>query len=520
MQAFLTQPLHKAVRQCPQAPALSFGELTFSYAALTERVARLASALQTLGMQAGDRVGMLSLNSHRYIEYFYGVWWGGGAINPVNIRWNPKEVAYSLDDCDTRVLLVDDTFKAMIPTLRELSKSLRTIVYTGDGDMPEGAVGYETLLAQAMPVADACRQGDDLAAVLYTGGTTGQPKGVMLSHTNLVTSALGSLLAIPRPPDATAVIAMPIFHVGGFGHVLQLIMGLHRIVILPAFEEIAVLRAIQQHRATEMGLVPIMIKRMLEHPRFTEYDVSSVRLMIYGAAPIDATLLATALQALPRVNFYQSYGMTECSPIISVLPAYAHLEPHVSAGKLRSAGVPTMQADVRIVDAEDRDVPQDSVGEIITRGPMVMLGYWNKPQETAAALRGGWMHTGDSGYLDADGFLYTVDRLKDMIISGGENVYSAEVENAIAQMPEVSMSAVIGIPDDMFGERVHAVVVLRPGAVLTEQAVTEHCRTLIAGYKCPRSVEFRDQLPVTAAGKLQKFVLREPFWQGRERKVN
>jgi len=520
MHSFLTQPLHKAVQQCPQAPALSFGEINFSYAEFTERVARLATALQTLGMAAGDRVGMLSLSSHRYVEYFYGVWWGGGAINPVNIRWNPKEVAYSLDDCDTRILLVDDAFGPMIPALRELSTSLQTIVYVGDGAVPEGAVGYEALLAQASPMADACRQGDDLAAVLYTGGTTGQPKGVMLSHTNLVTSALGYRLAIPRQPGTTAVIAMPIFHVGGFGHVLQLVMGLHRIVILPAFEEIAVLQAIQQYRATEIGLVPTMIKRVVEHPRFAEFDLSSLRLMVYGASPIDATLLTKALQALPQVSFYQGYGMTECSPIISVLPAWAHLEPHASAGKLRSAGLPTMQAELRIVDAEDRDVAPGSVGEILARGPMVMLGYWNKPKETAGALRGGWMHIGDSGYMDADGFLYTVDRVKDMIISGGENVYSGEVENAIAQMPEVSMSAVIGIPDEAFGERVHAVIVPRPGATLTAQAVTDHCRTLIAGYKCPRSVEFRDQLPLTAAGKLQKFALREPFWKGRERRVN
>jgi acyl-CoA synthetase (AMP-forming)/AMP-acid ligase II len=520
MQSFLTQPLHKALQQCPQAPALSFGALNFSFADLTDRVARLASVLQGLGMQPGDRVGMLSLNSHRYIEYFYAVWWGGGAINPVNIRWSPKEIVYSLDDCDTCILLIDDTYKAMIPALRAMSKSLKAIVYTGDGDVPDGAIGYEILLERATPVVDSYRSGNELAAVLYTGGTTGLPKGVMLSHTNLITSALGYLLAIPRKASTTAVIAMPIFHVGGFGHVLQLIMGLHRIVILPSFEESAVLQAIQEHRVTETGLVPIMLKRVVEHPRFAEFDTSSLCIMIYGAAPIDTTLLAKALAVLPQVSFYQGYGMTECSPIISVLPAYAHLEPHASAGKLRSAGLPTVQSEVRIVDDEDRDVAPGRVGEIIVRGPMVMLGYWNKPQETVTTLRGGWMHTGDSGYIDKDGFLYTVDRLKDMVITGGENVYSGEVENAIAQMPEVSMSAVIGIPDDAFGERVHAVIVLRPGATLTAQAVTDHCRTLIAGYKCPRSVEFRDQLPLTAAGKLQKFQLREPFWQGRERRIN
>lgn len=520
MQPFLTQPLHKALQQCPQAPALRCADHYCTYATLTDRVARLACTLQTLGMAPGDRIGMLSLNSHRYLEFLFGVWWGGGVVNPVNIRWNPKEVSYSLDDCDTRVLLVDDTFKTMIPALRELSKSLRVIVYTGDGDVPEGALAYETLLAQASPVDDAGRQGDDLATVMYTGGTTGLPKGVMLSHNNLVSDVLGSLIAIPRPPDSTAVVAAPLFHIGGCALLLQAIHSLQSLVILPMFDDIPVLQAIQDQRATEIFLVPTMIKRLVEHPRFAEFDVSSLRLMIYGAAPIDGTLLDKALQAFPNAGFYQAYGMTECAPVITVLSEHAHLVGQTDAAKLRSAGQTIALAQVRIVDSEDKEVATGTVGEILARGPMVMQGYWNKPQETASVLRGGWMHTGDSGYMDADGFLYTVDRLKDMIVTGGENVYSAEVENAIAQMPEVSMSAVIGIPHETFGEQVHAVVVIRPGAALTEQAVTEHCRTLIAGYKCPRSVEFRDQLPVSAAGKIQKFQLREPFWKGRERRVN
>lgn len=520
MQSFLTQPLHKALQQCPQARALTCGDLTFSYTELTDRVARLAGALQAQGMAPGDRVGMLGLNSHRYLEYFFGVWWGGGVVNPVNIRWNPKEVAYSLDDCDTRILLVDDTFKPMVPALRELSKSLQTVVYVGDGEAPEGALDYEALLAQASQVADAYRQGDDLAAVMYTGGTTGLPKGVMLSHANLVADVVSSLVAIPRPSeDSHAVVVAPLFHIGGATLLLQAIHGLQHMVVLPMFDDLPVLQAIQDHRATEIFLVPIMIKRLVEHPRFAEFDVSSLRLMIYGAAPIDGTLLDKALRSFPNAGFYQAYGMTECAPVITVLPAQSHLGGPTNP-RLRSAGRPIMQAEVRIVDPEDQDVVPGVVGEIIARGPMVMLGYWNKPQETASALRGGWMHTGDSGYVDKDGFVYTVDRLKDMIVTGGENVYSAEVENAIAQLPEVSMSAVIGIPNDTFGEQVHAVIVLRAGAVLTAQAVIEHCRSVIAGYKCPRSVEFRDQLPLSAAGKLQKFHLREPFWKGRDRRVN
>jgi len=518
--ASLTSPLHEALHACPHARAVSFGARRFTYAEFAERVARAGWAFQSLGMAEGDRIGMLSLNSHRYLEYFFGVWWGGGVINPVNIRWNPLEVAYSLDDCDTRVLVVDDTFAPMIPALRERSKSLEAVVYAGDGAAPEGTIDYETLLAHASVGKDARRRGDDLAAVMYTGGTTGMPKGVMLSHCNLASSVANSNTVVARGAGSIAVVAAPVVHIGGCALVLQSIHGLRELVVLPLFEEVAVLGAIANERATEMFLVPTMIKRLIDHPRFAEFDVSSLRNMIYGAAPIDSALLARAMAAFPNATFYQAYGMTECSPTISVLSGEAHIEAARNPRRLRSAGTAMPGVEVRIVDPEDRDLPPGTVGEIVARGATVMQGYWNKPQETADALRGGWMHTGDGGYLDEDGYLYVVDRVKDMIVSGAENVYSAEVENAIAQLPEVAMTAVIGIPDDELGERVHAVVVLQPGATLTEDDVTRHCRSLIAGYKCPRSVEFRDQLPLSAAGKLLKFQIREAFWRGRTRRVN
>jgi acyl-CoA synthetase (AMP-forming)/AMP-acid ligase II len=262
-----------------------------------------------------------------------------------------------------------------------------------------------------------------------------------------------------------------------------------------------------------------MIRRLINCPGFPEFDLSSLRLLTYGAAPIDETLLTRAVQAFPNAEFFQGYGMTECAPTVTVLPGYAHL-PHSGSARLRSAGLPVELAEVGIVDVNDQDVGIDRVGEIVVRGPMVMQGYWNKPDETASALRGGWMHTGDVGYRDTDGFIYIVDRAKDMIVSGGENVYSGEVENAISQLPSVSMCAVIGIPDEAFGEGVHAIIVLRAGFTVSAEDVKMHCRTLIAGYKCPRSIEFRDELPLSAAGKLLKYQLREPFWQGRTRRIN
>ena len=516
----LTQVLHKALREKPHQAAVVFGAQRTSFAQFHGRAARLGAALRTLGMQPGDRVAMMALNSNRYVEYFFGVWWGGGVINPVNVRWSPKEVAYSLDDCDTQILLVDKTFAPMIPALRELSKSLRTVVYCGDDATPEGMVSFEALMAAAEPMADTNRQRDDLAAVMYTGGTTGMPKGVMLSHANLYLNALGSMAAVPRLWPVIGVATAPFFHVAGCGLSLQLMLRMTTQVVLPFYEEVAVLQAIATEGASEIFLVPTMIKRLIEHPRFAEFDLSSLRMMLYGAAPIDATLLAEAMRVLPQVQFCQAYGMTELSPTIAVLQPGEHLPGPHQAKRLRSAGRSVPIAEIRIVDPEGRELPPGQVGEIAARGPMVMQGYWNKPAETAAAIKDGWMHTGDGGMMDEEGYLYVVDRIKDMIVSGGENVYSAEVENALAQLPGISMSAVIGVPDDKWGERVHAVLVLREGAVLDEAAVIAHCKTLIAGYKCPRSVEFRTELPVSPAGKLQKFILRAPYWQGRDRKVN
>lgn len=515
----LTQPLHKALIERPQAEALVCGPRRTRFAALVDRVARLAAVLQARGVQPGDRVGMLGMNSDHYIVFFYAVWWAGGVINPINMRWSAAEIAYSLDDCDTRLLLVDEHFHTTAAGLRGRSRSLATLMHWGNGPAPEGFADGPALVAQATPVADARRGGDDLAAVMYTGGTTGRPKGVMLSHANLSINVLGANQAAQRPVESVGINCAPMFHVGGMGLALQLLQRLCRQVILPAFDELPVLQAIAGERGTETFLVPTMLKRLVEHPRFAEFDTRCLQLVLYGAAPIDEALLARAQQALPAAGFCQLYGMTELSPVVTALPAWCHA-PGQPRERLRSVGRPVTIAELRIVDADDQPLPPGAVGEIVVRGPLVMRGYWGQPEQTAIALRGGWMHTGDGGRMDADGFVYVVDRIKDMIVSGGENVYSAEVENAITQLPQVGMAAVIGVPDAQWGERVHAVVVLRPGEALSAEALVAHCRTLIAGYKCPRSVEFREALPLSAAGKVLKVDLRAPFWAGRSRNVN
>jgi len=517
---YLTQGLHRAVQQHPQQTATVCGPRQQSYDRYAGRVARLAGALQTLGVARGDRVGMLSLNSDRYLEFFFGTWWAGAAVNPVNIRWSAAEIAYSLDDCGTRILLVDEQFKGMATQLRQLCRSLHTLVYTGDGDTPPGMLNYEALVAEAAPVPDAGCGGQDLAGVMYTGGTTGFPKGVMLSHESLYANALAALGEGLSNADARALLIAPMFHIAAGALMLAQAAAGGTFIIAPMFTPVATLQAIQEHRVTHVLLVPTMIQLATDHPEAGQYDLSSVQVMSYGGSVISEAVLQRAMKRFPSASFVQAYGMTELSPCATYLGSSEHRGEVGKPGLLRSAGRASLTTEVRIVDADDSEVPRGTVGEVVVRGANVMLGYWNKPEQTADALRGGWMHTGDGGYMDEDGYLFIVDRLKDMIVTGGENVYSAEVENALSQHPGVAACAVIGIPDDTWGEAVHAVVVRKSGDASTPDDLMGHCRGLIAGYKCPRSVEFREALPMTGAGKVQKTELRKPHWEGRQRGVN
>jgi long-chain acyl-CoA synthetase len=290
-------------------------------------------------------------------------------------------------------------------------------------------------------------------------------------------------------------------------------------VFAAAFNPPEVMALIVREKVTEVLLVPTMIQVLLDHPDFADYDLSSLNRILYGTSVISEGLLASAMLALPNTRFSQAYGMTEMGPVISTLGAEYHTPEGMKRGKLRSAGKPNCVVDVCIVDNQGDEVPCGTVGEVTAYGPNVMLGYWNRPDENTAALQKGWMHTGDGGYMDEEGFLFIVDRVKDVIISGGENVYSAEVENALGQHVGIAQSAVIGVPSEQWGETVHAIIVLKPGAEVTGEEVMAHCHDLIAGYKCPRSVELRESLPLSGTGKIQKNELRKPFWVGRSRNI-
>jgi acyl-CoA synthetase (AMP-forming)/AMP-acid ligase II len=505
----LTQPLHKARRERPTANACVFGHRRTSFQDLRERVARLAAGLRSVGVGAGDRVGMLALNSDRYLEYLYGTWWVGGVLNPVNIRWTPAEIAFALNDCDTRVLLVDDAFASSVAAIQRMSKCLATVIHVTDHPPSDGMIGYEALLDRVPPCEDAHRGEGDLAAILYTGGTTGNPKGVMLTHDNLALNALSVLAVTFRGFEPTALHCAPLFHVAGISFVVQLGLRMGRHVFMPTFDTRDALRLIESERVTETFMVPTMIHRLLHDPSFHLFDTSSLRNMLYGAAPIHVELQRRLQNALPHVGLVQLYGQTEAGPVVSALNPEQHRSDEGPPLRLESAGRAIAAVEVRIVDGDDRELPCGEIGEVCIRGAGTMLGYLNQPELTAATMRDGWLHSGDVGYLDADGYLFVVDRIKDMIISGGENVYSAEVEKALLRHADVSMCAVIGKPDEQWGERVHAVVVRTANGIATAAELIEHCRTLIAGYKCPRSIEFRDQLPTSAAGKLVKHQLRD-----------
>jgi long-chain acyl-CoA synthetase len=478
---YLTQGLHRAVQHAPDKVATVFSGRTRSFRELAERAGRVAAMLHSLDVRAGDRVAILAHNSDSYIEMLLGIWWAGAVAAPVNTRWSMAEIAYSLTDAGSSVLVVDDASLPLVDSIRAAAEVVRCVVRVGDGPGPHGTVSYEEQLQSCEPIADARRGGDELAAILYTGGTTGFPKGVMLSHANLWCGAVTRLAETFSPHDSVALLVAPFFHVSGlFRFVMQLILGASN-VIEPQFRPEAAVETIERYRVTDIVLVPSMLQMLLDHPAFDACRLRSLQRLSYGASPLPPALLDRAIHALPHVGFCSSYGMTETSGVISVLGPFAEADRQWMGDVVRSVGRVGLGAELRIVDTDGRDLPPGTVGEILLRGAAVMQGYWNKPDETATALREGWLHTGDAAWRDEAGHVYVVERLKDMVITGGENVYSAEVEAALMTHPAVSACAVIGVPSTLWGEAVHAVIVLRPDAASDAESLRDHCRARLAG---------------------------------------
>jgi long-chain acyl-CoA synthetase len=484
-----------------------------------ERVPRIAGALLSQGVARGDRVAVLAMNGDTYLELFFAIPWAGAAVIPLNIRWSISENEYALKDSGAVLLCVDETFVAEGGDLASRCPGLR-LVYIGGGDTPEGMVGLEEQAARSEPVADACVKDESLYVIFYTGGTTGRPKGVALSHKAIVYSTMSYLAMLPSIESLRFLYVGGFFHFSGASPLWYITMAGGTHVILPKFETEPVMRAIGEHKVTNATLIPTMVTMMLNHPDFERYDFSSMKACIYGGAPMPEALLLEAMRKLPGWEFYQIYGMTETGGYTTMLRWRDHFDRDGRKNKLRSAGQPAIGVQVRIVRGDGSPAAVGEVGEIAVRSGALMTGYFNNEEATGAVLVDGWMRSGDGGRMDEDGFVYVVDRIKDMIVSGGENVYSVEVERALYAHPAVREAAVFGIPDERWGEAVHAAVVLREGASATAQDLIAHCKREIANYKCPRSVDIlAEPLPKTPVGKIRKNVLRDPYWTGRERKI-
>jgi acyl-CoA synthetase (AMP-forming)/AMP-acid ligase II len=518
---YLIQSVRRAAQINPTGLATLFAGRSRTWALVGERIGRFAGALRHLGLEVGDRVGLLSKNRDDYLEWYYAIPWAGGISVPVNIRWSVQEMAYSLRETDARVLIVDDHFAATVPTILEAVRNIRIVIHAGDGPAPAQALPYEGLISRTAPVRDADRRPEDPFAIFYTGGTSGSPKGVTLSSLNLWSSAMVLLAECGVVPADRFLHAAPMFHLADAAHTFTATLAAAGHVIIPGFAPEAVVDALSKDSVSRLALVPTMLQSLLAHPGFSNTNAPFLLSIVYGASPISEAVLGQALSKLPTVRFIQAYGQTELSPIATILPAEFHAPNENLVLKRRSAGRATCATEVKIVDETGIEKPRGHVGEIICRGPNTMLGYWNNPELTATTIKEGWVHTGDAGYMDSAGFIYVVDRLKDMIITGGENVYSTEVENALMLHPAIASCAVIGVPDERWGEAVHAVVVPRSGMTIDAAGVIAHCRSVIAHYKCPKTVHVQSEpLPLSAAGKILKRELRDSYWRARDRRVN
>jgi len=486
-----------------------------SYAQFGEATRRVAGGVAALEPRAGASVGILALNSIPYLEVFLGAMWGGRVAVPLNIRWSGRELAYAIEDAGIEVLFVDDQFAPLVEQIRALAPRLRQVVHMGVRPTPPGMVDGAGVRS-AEPIDPVPVTADTVAAVVYTGGTTGFPKGVMHTQGSLLASAANCLCFGSPAKGSRYLLAVPLFHVGGYGLAFAQLLNGGTLVPLPMFRPDLVRTAVLQRGVDSIGLVPTMLGMLMDAPGFAAVDYAGIRAFAYGASPMPLPLLRRVMETFPHAQLTQVYGMTEVG-VATMLPDHWHRGPQA---RVTAAGQPGPLYKVRIEDPDGRELPRGQLGEVVFYGPGVMKGYLNKPEATAEALRGGGMHSGDAGIMDEDGVITLLDRIKDMIVTGAENVYSVEVENAVAKHPAVAMCAVIGIPDEKFGEGVHAVAVLKPGAALTIDELRAHCATLIAGYKCPRSLELRDAMPLSAMGKILKADLRAPHWAGRGRRLN
>lgn len=502
----LWNQLERAARLRKKELAITCVEERLNWCDALERAGKIARVLHDNGVRDGARVAFLSPNNITYMLMTFAAEAAGGIFAPVNSRFTVAEIVEQLEDLTPALLIAAPPF---VELAREAAGQVGVPVLPMDGE----AGSFDALVDAATAFPPVGSPADQPVAIFYTGGTTGRGKGVILTNERLVLNALQWAYGVSAKNDERLLVVAPMFHmVAALNAIITAVLGCN-LTILERFTPEGTLAAIARERVTNLALVPAMIDMLLAVEGFATYDLSSLRMLTYGGSPITQTTLARALDALPHVRLYQVYGQTEGGPTISTLSSEYHSTDPAHAERLRSAGKPLPLTDLRIVHPDDSECAPGEPGEITVRGPAVSPGYWNRPEETSAAIRNGWLHTGDAGYLDKDGFLFIVGRIKEMIVTGGENVYAAEVERAVLQHDAVEECAVIGIPSERWGEAVHAIVRLRDGATADEDEIIAFCRSRISAFKSPSSVSFpQAPFPLTAAGKIDKRALRAAFW--------
>lgn len=519
---------HRAAELFGRKEAIVCGEKRFTYQEFSRRCDRFSAALLGLGVEPGDRVAFLSPNCHRLLEAYYAVPQIGAILLPLNARLTPAEIIPILRDAGPRLLFYDSELAATADEMASGGLPVEHFICldqkssTGLDD-----ASFEDLLESAPPRAFDWTALDENAPaeLFYTSGTTAQPKGVILSHRSLYLHALYVAHARKIGDADAEVYTIPLFHVNSWGspHTLTLSGGRH--VILRKFSPPALLDLIQRERVTRLPMVPSMATALIHHQDFDRYDVSSVKEVMIGGAPANTALMSRIEIKFPGAVAAGGYGLTETSPVAGIAYLKDHLEKEAPDAQLRrkaTAGYPICGVEARLAGPDGARIPSDgsTPGELLIRSDTVMDGYRNQPEETARALQGGWFHTGDLATIDDEGYILIVDRLKDMVVSGGENVATAEVERVISQHPAVLECAVIAVPDEKWGESPMALVALKPGCKATEAEIMAHCRERLAGFKIPKAVEFRESLPKGGTGKILKRLLRDPYWAGHQRRVH
>jgi acyl-CoA synthetase (AMP-forming)/AMP-acid ligase II len=513
--------LTKTARTFPERLAIAYGDYELTYQQANERVNKLANGLTRLGIKKGENVVILLHNCPEFIETLFACFKAGIGAVPINFRLHPKECAFIIDNSEAVAVVLGEEFRDSLYALK--NQMPRVKHYICPTEPSEKMMHYETLLnVQSPTFADVDVERDDLAWLFYTSGTTGQPKGAMLTHHVLMTMTMNFFADMTSlGPEDAILHAAPLSHGSGLYCIPNVAKGAANIILrVKTFDPKIVFETMQKRKVTNMFMAPTMIKRLVTSPEIDNYVLSSIKCIHYGGAPIYVEDLKEAVRKMGQV-FVQLFGQAESPMTIS----YLRKEEHLLEGteeqmkRLTSAGIPRTDLEVKVFGENDNELPSGHMGEIVVRGEVVMKGYWRNPKATAETLRGGWLHTGDLGIMDEKGYVYILDRAKDMIISGGENIYSREIEDVILKHPAVHEVSVIGVPDETWGEAIKAIVALKPAQKAMPEEIINFCKDHLASYKKPKSVEFIDEIPKNPYGKVLKRELREKYWTSESRRV-